>query len=131
MGKSRLSKPQTVLLAGDVIVILLMTLYGFFSHQMLSTAGGRLWSTFLPWVAAWTLVAPNLGVFDEEKVRNSRDLWRPFWAMILASPIAGFIRAVWLGEDVMPIFVVVFGGFCALGVLAWRSIYQFIASRRS
>ena len=131
MGKFRLSKTQSILLGGDVVVILLMTLYGFSSHQTLPTAGARLWSTFLPWVVAWLLVAPSLGVFDEEKVRNSRDLWRPFWAMILASPIAGFLRALWLGEDVTPLFVVIFGGFCALGILAWRAIYRFFASRRN
>jgi hypothetical protein len=131
MRKIQLSKAQITLLVGDVVIILLMTLYGFFSHQMLPTVGTRLWSTFVPWVFAWLLVAPNLGAFNKEKVTQPRQLWRPFWAMILASPIGGFLRALWLSENTTPLFVVIFGGFCALGILAWRAIYWFVRSRRS
>jgi hypothetical protein len=118
-------------LAGDIIVILIMTLYGFASHQTLPTAETRLWQTFVPWVAAWLLIAPNLGVFDEGKRGDWRYLWRPFWAMILTSPIAGFLRALWLGADSPPLFVVIFGGFCALGILAWRTLHWFVTARRS
>ena len=59
-----------------------------------------------------------------------RQLWRPFWAMVLAAPLASWLRGVWLNAPIMPIFVLVLGGFSALGILAWRAVYALIFSRR-
>ena len=51
--------------------------------------------------------------------------------MILAAPLAGFLRAAWLGTDVVVIFVVIFGGLSALAVSAWRGVYWLLARRRT
>lgn len=120
------------LLIGDAIVLALVTLYGFKTHGTLSTAGAHMLTTFLPWLAAWLLVAPHVGVFHSEYLREPRDLWRPFWAMLLASPLGGLLRAVWLGGTVLPVFVAVFGGISALGILLWRALFWlFVVRRRS
>jgi hypothetical protein len=49
--------------------------------------------------------------------------------MILASPVAGFLRAALLDRVVIVIFVVLFGGICALAVTTWRGLYWWLARR--
>lgn len=122
---------QTViLLVGDVVTLGLVTVFGFATHGTFGTAGMRMLSTFIPLVVAWLLVAPHLGAFDLQGVRNYRNLWRPFWAMVIAGPMAAWLRGAWLNAPILPIFVVVLGGFSALGLLFWRSIYFLIGQIR-
>lgn len=128
-----------ILLAGDLLTLALVTVYGFANHQELSTAGGRILATFLPLVLSWLFMSPLSGVYDLERAFDPRQLWRPFWAMVLAGPMAGWLRAMilgWLqgvptGLPILPIFVVVIGGISALALLVWRSIYLFASQRVS
>lgn len=123
--------PKVVwLLLGDIISLGLVTLFGFASHGTLNTAGARVLSTFIPLLAAWFLSAPLLGVYRLEWVVQARQLWRPFWAMVLAAPFAAWLRAVWLGSVVLPIFVVVLGGVSAIAILVWRLVF-WVAINRS
>jgi asparagine N-glycosylation enzyme membrane subunit Stt3 len=124
-------KTQAFLLLVDILVLAVVTVSGFASHGTAGTAGMRMLTTFLPLVAAWCLVAPHLGVFDPARVVDARQLWRPFWAMVLAGPMAAFLRGAWLGAPILPLFVVVLGGFSALGLLAWRTIYLLVARRKT
>lgn len=117
------------LMAGDLITIVLVTLFGFSTHQELDTAGLRMLTTFLPVLASWLLVAPFLGLYQLDKVLEARQLWRPFYAMILAAPMAAFLRGAWLQRPVVPIFVVVLGGVSALAILLWRGIFWWISAR--
>lgn len=126
----KISKGQWTLLAGDAVVLLLVNLYGLASHEMMAAAGSSVWRTFLPWLAAWVVVGWYVGVFDTEKAKQPGQLWRPFWAMILASPLGGFLRSALLGTDVIVMFVVVFGGFSALGITLWRGIYRVMNNRK-
>lgn len=112
-----------ILLIGDTLTLALITLFGFASHGTMETAGPRMLTTFIPLLVAWLLVAPYLGVFQDGLTRNWKDLWRPFWAMVLAAPLAAWIRGAWLNAPILPIFVVVLGGISALGLLAWRTLY--------
>jgi len=122
---------QTViLLVGDVVTLGLVTVFGFATHGTFGTAGMRMLSTFIPLVIAWLLVASHLGAFDLQGVKNYRNLWRPFWAMVIAGPMAAWLRGAWLNAPILPIFVVVLGGFSALGLLFWRSIYFLIGQIR-
>ena len=118
------------LLVGDVVTLALVTVFGFATHGTISNAGMRMLSTFIPLVIAWLLVAPHLGAFDLQGVKNYRNLWRPFWAMVIAGPMAAWLRGAWLNAPILPIFVVVLGGFSALGLLFWRSIYFLIGQIR-
>lgn len=115
---------------GDVLTLALVTLLGFATHDTLQSAGWRLLTTFLPLLAAWLLVAPHLGVFDPERLADPRQLWRPFWAMVLAGPLAAWLRGVWLNAPIIPIFVVVLGGLTALALLTWRAVYLWLSGRR-
>lgn len=129
LTKQRQSFPWQVLV-GDIMILGLVTLYGFASHDTLGSAGMRMLSTFLPLLAAWLLLAPHLGAFDHDKVRQPRQLWRPFWAMVLAGPMAAWLRGVMLGQPILPLFVVILGGVAALGLAAWRATYCVIVNRK-
>jgi hypothetical protein len=114
---------------GDAATFALVTLFGFATHGTLDTAGMRMLTTFFPVLAAWFLFAPFFGVYKPDLAADFRSLWRPFLAMILAAPFAAWIRGVWLGTVIIPVFVVVLGGVCALAILAWRGVYCVAASR--
>lgn len=121
---------KTLLLAGDALVLGLVTLFGFASHGTLGSAGQRMLTTFVPLVLAWILVAPHLRAFERERLADWRQLWRPFWAMVLAAPLAAFLRGAMLNSPILPIFVVVLGGVSAIALLAWRAIVWVVQSRR-
>jgi hypothetical protein len=120
---------RLILICGDVVVFGLVTIYGFSTHRTLDTAGAHMLTTFLPLVLGWGLVAPFLGVYDPVQAANWRQLWRPFWAMVLAGPMVAWLRGVWLGQVILPFFVLVLGGISALAILAWRIAYWLLASR--
>lgn len=117
------------LVIGDSVTLAAVTAFGFASHGTLGSAGMRLLTTFIPLLVAWFLVSPHLGVYDPARVIDPRQLWRPFWAMVLAAPFAAWMRAAWLGTVILPIFVVILGGISALAILLWRSLYWIIFLR--
>jgi hypothetical protein len=123
--------PQMVLLAGDLLTLILVTIFGFATHGTLGSAGSRLLTTFLPLTLAWFFVAPFLGVYDPARAARLQDLWRPFWAMILAGPFAAWLRGIWLNTPIMPVFVPVLGGVAALSILTWRTIYSLAIKKLS
>ena len=123
-------KQRLALLAGDVLTLALVTVLGFASHGTAGSAGARMLTTFVPLVVAWLLVAPHLGVFDLSRAREVRQLWRPFWAMVLAGPLAAWMRGVWLNAAILPLFVVILGGTSALSLLAWRALYVLVYRRK-
>ncbi len=129
MKTMKFSRQHWILFSGDIIAAAIITAWGFASHDRLGTAGFRLLTTFVPVLTAWLMVAPFLGVYDPQRAADPRQLWRPFWAMVLAGPMAALIRAFWLGGAIAPIFVIVLGGFSALGLLAWRIVYWFFFAR--
>jgi hypothetical protein len=116
-------------LAGDVITLALVTLAGFATHNELGSAGFRMLTTFVPLVVAWFLLAPHLRVYDPRCYNNPAQLWRPFWAMVLAAPMFGWLRGFWLNAPIIPIFVLVLGGIGSLALLAWRSVYWLAFAR--
>lgn len=128
MNMPILSRQQLILAAGDIVTLGLVTVFGFASHGEAETAGVRMLTTFLPLVAAWLLVAPHLEVFEMQRVTDLRQLWRPFWAMVLAGPMAAWLRGVMLNAPILPIFVVVIGGVSAIALLAWRGLFWVTAS---
>jgi hypothetical protein len=118
-----------VLLIGDALVLGIMTLVGFASHDLLETAGVRMLTTFLPFLVAWLLVAPHIGAFNRNYVSDARQLWRPLWAMVLAAPLAAWLRGAWLGQPIIPVFVAIVGGLNALALVAWRSLYVLVSTK--
>jgi hypothetical protein len=118
------------LVAGDLLVLALVTVFGFAMHGTVSTAGMRMLTTFIPLAIAWFLAAPHLGVFDFGRVADLRQLWRPFWAMILAGPLAAWVRGAWLNSPILPVFVVALCGVSALSLALWRLLYWLFVYRK-
>jgi hypothetical protein len=111
------------LLIGDAVVLASVTLYGFALHGTLGSSGSRPLTTFVPFLIAWLLLAPHLDVFNRQTASQWRSLWRPVYAMVLAAPFAGFLRALWLDANIAPIFVVIMGGVSGIAILLWRAGY--------
>jgi hypothetical protein len=125
----RMLPPMRVLLLGDTFVLALVTVFGFARHGEIGSAGLRTLTTFVPLWVSWVLIAPHLGVFKTPYSYEIRQLWRPFWAMILAAPFAAFLRGVLLNTPVQIVFVVVIGGVSALALSAWRLLFWYLQSR--
>ncbi len=123
---------KTTLILGDLIAIAVVTALGFASHGELGSASPlRLAATFLPVTVSWFLIAPWLGLFDARVTGNPRQLWRPAWGMILAAPLAAFLRSLMLsGAPVLPVFVAVLGATAALGMALWRALWWWLRERR-
>ena len=117
------------LIAGDIITLAIVTVIGFASHGTADTAGSRMLTTFIPLVVAWFLVAPFLHVYDTEVFLDGRQLWRPLWAMILASPMAAWLRGLMLNSPILPVFVIILGGVSTVAILVWRGIFWLVATR--
>jgi hypothetical protein len=120
------------LIAGDALTLILVTVFGFTTHGTLGSAGSRIVTTLAPLGLAWVMVAPFLGAYDLQRCADPRQLWRPFYAMVLAGPLAAWLRGVLLGNaPILPVFVVVLGGVSALSILAWRVIFWAVFMRRA
>jgi hypothetical protein len=123
-------KKLWAMMLGDALVVALVTVFGFATHGELGSAGTRMLTTYVPMALAWAMVAPFLGVYDLQRCADPRQLWRPFYAMVLAGPLAAWMRAVLLGNaPILPVFVVVLGGVSALAILAWRALFWATALR--
>ena len=118
-----------VLILGDGLILLAVTLIGFSSHGE-TLAGARWLTTFLPLSFAWGVSAPWFGLFRLPITQRPQQIWRVFWAVSLAAPLATLLRAVWLNTSVIPVFTGVILVISALGLGLWRLIYAFWLSRR-
>jgi len=119
-------RERIVLIIGDVVTFILITLIGFASHGTAGSAGTRMFTTLLPLVASWLLIAPHLGVYDYQNTVDWRQLWRPFWSMILAAPMAAWMRGIALNSPILPLFVIILGGVSAVGIIVWRAFFWLI-----
>ena len=127
--RNRSNIQRYYLIIGDTLTLAIVTVFGFASHGTAGTAGSRMLTTFIPLLVAWLLVAPHLKVYDPEIALDVRQLWRPFWAMVLAGPMAAWLRGVLLNSPILPVFVVILGGVSALAILAWRGLYWLLMTR--
>ncbi len=117
------------LLEGNFIALALVTIFGFARHGTLDSAGRRMFSTFFHLLIAWLMVAPFLGAYNMDNVGDWWQLWGPSLAMVLAGPMAALLRGLILNAPIIPIFVFVLGGFGAIGILVWRSLFVLVLSQ--
>jgi hypothetical protein len=110
---------RTATAVGDAVVIAILTIVGFATHETLGQTG-RLLVTIGAFLAAWAFVAPWFRVFDERVVRNIRTAWVVPLAWIAAAPLGAVVRGLILGIDVSPIFVLVMTAVTGAGLVLWR-----------
>jgi hypothetical protein len=120
-----------ILVLGDLFSIALITFIGFASH---GEAGAsflpRMAAAFIPLIIAWFILAPALGLFQEQAVLDTKELWRPVLGMVFAAPFAAVLRGLILNAPIIPIFAVVLSATSAFGMLVWRGMYLFLNRKR-
>jgi DUF3054 family protein len=115
-----------ILILGDIFAIALITFIGFASHGEAGVSFlPRMGAAFFPLLVSWFILAPALGLFQEQTILNPKQLWRPVLAMIFAASFAAVLRGLILNAPIIPIFAVVLSATSAFGMLVWRGIYFF------
>ena len=119
------------LIAGDVLGVLFLSLYGYWTHNAGKEPFSFRWiSTFLPLCLGWALAAIPMGLYEPKIARVWRSVfWRAFLAGLLAAPFATMLRGFWLNAAVQPIFMAFLTGFGALLMMVWRAAYAWLVSR--
>jgi hypothetical protein len=126
MVSKNIFKSKWTLIVGDIIALAVITVIGFASHGETDISYvPRMFTTFIPLVVSWFLIAPWLGTFDSHITADVKQLWRPPLAMLLAAPMAAILRAAMLNGVALPLFALILGGSAALGMLVWRGLYLF------
>ena len=121
---------RSILILGDILAIGLVTLIGFATHGETDLSFlPRMAATFLPLVIGWFLLAPRLGLFQDEVIYHARQLWRPALTALFAAPLAAVLRGLMLNTPIIPIFAVVLGVTSTLGMVVWRALY-FLLNRK-
>jgi hypothetical protein len=119
-----------ILIFGDILAILIVTIIGFASHGEANASSlPRMAAALFPLLISWFLLAPFLELFQPPITSNSKQLWRPVFAMVFAGPLAVVLRGLILNAPVIPIFAVVLSATSAFGMLVWRTIYLFFNRR--
>ena len=120
-------KSKWTLIAGDIIALAIITVIGFASHGETEISFvPRMLTTFIPLVVSWFLIAPWLGLFDAQITSESKQLWRPLLAILLAAPMTAILRATMLNAVALPLFTFILGGSAALGMLVWRGLWYLL-----
>jgi hypothetical protein len=126
-----MTQSKWTLIAGDIIALAIITVIGFASHGETNISFiPRMFTTFIPLVASWFLIAPWLGLFDEQTTSQPKQLWRPLLTMLLAAPMAAILRAALLNAVALPLFTIILGGSAALGMLVWRGLWYLLVHRK-
>jgi len=119
-----MTKSKWMLVAGDIIALAVVTVVGFASHGETEISFvPRMLTTFIPLVVSWFLISPWLGLFNSQITSNTKQLWRPALAMLLAAPMTAILRAAMLKGVALPLFTIILGSSAALGMLVWRGLY--------
>ncbi len=127
-----------ILILGDILIIALVTIIGFATHGEVRAGRfaaspsilPRMAAVFFPLAISWFVLAPALGLFQQETVSNPRQLWRPALGALFAAPLATILRGFLLNAPVIPIFAVVLAATSAFGMVVWRGLY-FVLARKA
>lgn len=120
---------QGLLWIGDIVTLIILTLIGFATHGELNAGLPRMLAIFIPLLITWLVAATPIGALRLETARDFRQLWRPGWAMLLATPLAVILRGLIISRPVAPIFGLVLAGSGIIAIFIWRGIFAFLAAR--
>jgi hypothetical protein len=118
------------LIIGDLAALAVITAIGFATHGEIGISYlPRFLAAYVPIALTWFLLAPWFSLFDESVTRNAAALYRPALTVIFAAPLAAVLRGFLLGEDIQPIFALVFVTTNAAGMVAWRAIWLWLSKK--
>ena len=127
-----------ILILGDTLTLLIITLIGFATHGETSISFlPRMLTTFIPLLIAWFLLSPWFGLFNSAPTLpppNPEGIWgrwrvategaiKAGLAMLFAGPLAVVLRGLILNAPIIPIFAVVLSATSTLGMIIWRIVY--------
>lgn len=130
MGTWLRSNATRVLVIGDALMLVVVTVVGFASHGTLFEAGSRMLTTFIPLAFSWFLISPFLGVYRDYSRSDYRQLWRVLLAGTYASPLAAWLRGMLLDTPILPVFVFVLAAVSILGLMIWRVVFILMYKRK-
>jgi hypothetical protein len=114
-------KRRNILLGGDVLAFMVITLIGFANHEELDLRlAARILATWIPFCTAWFLIAPWLGLFHTPGAQGFVILCRTPLAALLAAPFGAWLRGLILHSPILPVFVLVMAGVSILTLTLWR-----------
>ncbi len=117
-----MTSAQWRLVVSDLILIGILTVIGFLSHRE-SPFTPRLLATWIPFSLAWFWVAFPLGLFAAHAPASPwRAMGRVWWGWSLAAPLGALMRAVLLGDVVIPAFVAVIFTLHSITFALWRGL---------
>jgi len=127
----RTSTPsRSTAVAGDVAVLVGLTVHGFVNHAEVD-AVRRLLVTTVAFLLAWFVVAPWLDVFGTATLTDPRRVWRVAWAWAIAAPAGALLRSLFLGRTIVVVlFVLVIVAVDGLGLVVWRGALAWWNGRR-
>lgn len=126
-----MTQNRSVLILGDILAIGILTLIGFATHGETNISFlPRMAATFFPLLMAWFLLAPWLGLFQDEVIYNARQLWRPALTALFAASLAVVLRGLMLNAAILPVFAIVLGAASAMWMAVWRALY-FLLNRKA
>lgn len=128
-----------ILILGDILAIASVTIIGFATHGEVGAGRfaaspyilPRMAALFFPLVIAWFALAPFLDLFQDQIIRDARQLWRPAWAGFFAAPLALVPRGFILNAPIIPLFAAILASTFALGMVIWRAIYFLLIRKAS
>ena len=121
--KSNRNDTSNILIFGDFVTFLVVTIIGFFNHNSQFDIL-RVLANWLPLCLAWGMAAPLLGLWNRKQIPLQRTWWRFIWAAFLSVPLAVVIRGFILDTPTLGIFVLVMTAFSIVGLLIWRLVWQ-------
>lgn len=121
---------KRVLIFGDALSIAIITLIGFATHGEAGLSFlPRMVAIFFPLSISWFVLAPSLGLFQQDTISSPKQLWRPALAAFFAAPLAAVLRGFILNAPIIPIFAFVLAATSALGMVIWRLVWYGFARR--
>lgn len=119
---------STLLILGDFLAFLVVTIIGFASHNSQLNLM-RILAIWLPLCFAWYLTAPLLGLWKPVQPSLLKNWWKIIWATILSVPLAVVIRGFILNTPTIGTFVLVMIATSVAGLFVWRLIWFFIQKK--
>jgi hypothetical protein len=119
--KSLPKRERWILILGDALAFIAITLIDFANHEELDPRlAVRMLATWIPFCTAWFLIAPWLGLFHTPGAQGFVILWRTPLAALLTAPFGAWLRGLILHSPILPVFVLVMAGVSILTLTLWR-----------
>lgn len=125
------SKPNalsSVLILGDFLAFLIVTIIGFSNHNSQFDLL-RILANWIPLCLAWSMAGPLLGLWKPDQPSLLTNWWKIIWAVVLSVPLAVVLRGFILNTPTIGIFVLVMIAFSTVGIFVWRLLWFFLQKK--